>query len=108
MLKITNPAPALIDLPKDAEMLDPAGKSLGVISGAIKDQVSPYEVEVNGGHYRVARASPGGVSQLVLIHNPDANIRPVPVVGTADCTAAVAAEHERTRKAAIDAVTALK
>ena len=103
-LKITDPNPALVDVAKGVEMFSPSGQSLGLVSGPISGQVSPYEVEVGGGHYRLLRAAPDGVTQVVLVHNPDANARPVPPPAPADC--AVQVETAR-RVALADARAAL-
>lgn len=112
MLKISSPTPALIDLPKDAQLYDLAFAPLVKVSGPSLGQVSPYEVEQNANsHYRVARASIKGIQQIVLIHDPDANVRaiPTPTAPPAfDVDANLKAEHERTLQEAIDALGALK
>lgn len=113
MLKISNTTPALIDLPVNAQLYDLAFNPLVKVGVAKTGQVSPYEVERNPkSHCRVAHISVQGADQMVLIDDGDANVRPIPApttnVPAVDCTNAVAAEHERTRQAAIDAVSAIK
>lgn len=82
MLPISSPVPMLIDIPVHVQLYDLAGAPLVKVSTGAKAQVSPFEVAIGPrAHYRGAIVTTKGVRQLVLIHNPDANVRPIPVAG---------------------------
>lgn len=107
MLKVSDETAALIDLVKDAEVLDLAGKHLTAVTpGAVaQDVVSPFEAELGANaHYRAAYVTSGGVRQLGLIHVPDANVRPIPVPKPGDCSGPIQAELERAAERAAKAV----
>lgn len=104
MPTISNRTPALVDLHVGDELLDASGAHLINVSVA-QTQTSPWEEEIGPNHYRLIAVTTGGELVPALIHNtPAANIRPIPAP---DCSAQVAAEHERTRAAAIKAVSAI-
>jgi hypothetical protein len=97
---ITDPTPMEVRIPAGANIFDVDGKTvLRTSPGSAAWRVSPYE---QGG--KRAIFSPDPPIALVAVGAGDKRDVVVPAT---DCTAAVAAEHERVRAAAIAAASAL-
>lgn len=77
----SDPTPVLIDLPLGAQLVDHNGNDLTRVSasGVKRGVVSPFGVAFNANaNYRAAFIVTGGEHVVAFIHNPDANIRPIP------------------------------
>lgn len=109
MPTIVSRDPAIVDLEVGDQLFDVAGKPLVPVSKK-QTQESPWAETFGGGTYRLIGITTGGKDTPALIHSTQANTHLVadetPFSQT-DIDNAKAAEHERTRLAALKALEAI-
>lgn len=105
-IDVSDATPKIVDVPKGAKILNPDGSARLTAPNDRLNVLSPFGTTSDGGTaLRAILWTSATAPTLLLAMYGNAVVNPRPV--TTDCADAVAAEHERTRSAAIKAVEAI-